>query len=59
MARIMNTLRRVVEFNARHRQEKVYLHFDNTGYYKGEAIWFAAYCIGADKGVATDMSRVL
>ena len=59
VARIMNTLRKVVEFNARHRQEKVYLHFDNTGYYKGETIWFAAYCIGADKGVATDMSRVL
>lgn len=59
MTRIMNTLRRVVEFNARFPQEKVYLHFDNTGYYKGETIWFSAFCIRADKGVPTDLSRVL
>ena len=24
-------------------QEKVYLHFDNTGYFLGEKIWFKAY----------------
>ena len=24
-------------------QEKVYLHFDNTGYFKGERMWFKAY----------------
>ena len=26
-------------------QEKVYLHFDNTGYFCGETIWFKAYTI--------------
>ena len=28
-------------------QEKVYLHFDNTGYYLGETIWFKAYVVSA------------
>ena len=28
-------------------QEKVYLHFDNTGYYLGETMWFAAYVVTA------------
>ena len=27
-------------FNKLNPQEKVYLHFDNTGYFKGETIWF-------------------
>ncbi len=40
-------------------QEKVYLHFDNTGYYMGEKIWFKAYVVRADNGHPTDKSRVL
>ncbi len=26
-------------------QERVYLHFDNSGYYLGETMWFKAYCV--------------
>ena len=26
-------------------QERVYLHFDNTSYFKGEQIWYKAYVV--------------
>lgn len=40
-------------------QEKVWLHFDNTGYYIGETIWFKAYVVGAAYHDTTFLSRVL
>ncbi len=40
-------------------QEKVYLHFDNTAYFKGERIFFKAYVNRTDKGIPTDISSVL
>lgn len=46
-------------FNQLFPQEKVYLHFDNTGYFIGETIWFKAYVMRDDKGLPTDMSKVL
>ncbi len=46
-------------FNIHTPQEKVYLHFDNTGYFKGEHIWYKAYVVRADNGRPTDISRVL
>lgn len=46
-------------FNSQYPQEKVYLHFDNTGYFKGERIWYKAYVVRADNGMPTDISRVL
>ncbi len=46
-------------FNRLFPQEKVYLHFDNTGYYRGETIWFCAYVLRSDKMLYTDMSSVL
>ena len=33
---------RINYFNRLCTQEKVYLHFDNTAYFRGETIWFAA-----------------
>ena len=39
-------------------QEKVYLHLDNTGYFRGETIWFAAYIVRTD-GVQEDLSKTL
>lgn len=46
--------------------EKVYLHLDNTGYFKGERIWMKAYVtqarpnrIGAATYVPSTISRVL
>lgn len=40
-------------------QEKVYLHFDNTGYFKGETIWFKGYVVRTDDGGPTDLSHIL
>ena len=46
-------------FIANMPQEKVYLHFDNTGYFMGEKMWFKAYVTRTDKGARSDLSRVL
>ena len=45
-------------FNSVFPQEKVYLHLDNTGYARGEDIWFAAYVVRTD-GVPEDLSKTL
>ena len=57
--KITKVMKRIVEFNARYPQEKVYLHFDNTCYFNGETIWYAAYCVRAANNTLTDISRVL
>lgn len=49
----------IVNFNRMFPQEKVYLHLDNNGYFKGETVWFSAYVIRADFNTPTDMSGVL
>jgi len=46
-------------FSFLYPQEKVYLHFDNTGYYVGEDMWFQAYVVGAQTLRPTEMSKVL
>lgn len=46
-------------FNRLFTQEKVYLNFDNTGYFKGETIWYKAYVARADSLGAAPPSRVL
>ncbi len=63
---IMGYLQHAMLFSKVTPQEKVYLHFDNTGYFKGEHIWFKAYVTRAaatQEGdylyVPTDISRVL
>ena len=35
------------QFNSIYPQEKVYLQFDNTSYYRGETIWFKAFVTSA------------
>ena len=37
----------------------MYLHFDNTSYYKGEHIWFKAYVVDGASLKASDLSRIL
>lgn len=37
----------VFQFGQQCPQEKVYLHFDNTAYFQGDAIWFSAYVVDA------------
>ncbi len=52
-------MKRAMMFNNALPQEKVYLHFDNTGYFKGETIWFKAYVVRADNNNPTNMSQVV
>ncbi|MBR1416056.1 MAG: hypothetical protein IJ570_09390 [Prevotella sp.] len=40
-------------------QERVYVHFDNTSYYKGENIWYKAYVVRDDNEHFTNLSRIL
>ena len=59
LAGVVSYMKRAMLFSQAMPQEKVYLHFDNTGYFKGETIWFKGYVVRADNGKPTDMSAVL
>lgn len=50
---------RYEKFNRDYPQERVYVHFDNTGYYKGEHIWYKANVVRGDNFHATPLSRIL
>lgn len=50
--------RKLSLFNTVFPQEKVYLHLDNTGYFRGETIWFAAYVVRSD-GIRDDLGKTL
>ncbi|MBQ0143459.1 MAG: hypothetical protein KBT06_11825 [Prevotellaceae bacterium] len=41
----IEVLQKATKFSSLYPQEKVYLHFDNTGYFKGETIWYKAYVV--------------
>ena len=56
---IISYVQHVMGFNKAVPQEKVYMHFDNTGYFEGETIWFKAYVTRTDNGHPTDLSKVL
>ena len=56
---LLSFVKHAMLFNSVYPQEKVYLHFDNTGYFKGEHIWFKAYVTRADQQTPTTVSRVL
>jgi hypothetical protein len=49
----------VERFACKYPQERVYLHFDNTSYYKGEHIWYKANVVRGDNLHATPLSRIL
>ena len=48
-----------MNFNKVVPQEKVYLHFDNMGYFENETLWFKAYVTRTDNGHPSDLSKVL
>ena len=63
---IMAYLQHATLFSRATPQEKVYLHFDNTGYFKGERMWFKAYVTrsaisgqGVTRYIPTSISKVL
>lgn len=47
------------KFSVSFPQERVYIHFDNTSYYKGEDIWYKAYVVREGNLHHTDLSRIL
>lgn len=49
----------VEAFNRLYPQEKVYLHFDNTGYYVGERIWYKAYVLSSGTHQYSNYSGIL
>ena len=56
VARLADRLKR---FGRAIPQEKVYVHMDNTGYFLGDTIWFAAYTRKTNTDTPSRMSRVL
>lgn len=46
-------------YNYMFPREQVYLHFDNTGYFMGETIWFKAHVVNPQGFRPTALSRVL
>lgn len=46
-------------FNRLYPQEKVWLHCDNTAYFQGDTIWFAAYVTSAETLRPIELSKVL
>ena len=59
LATLLGCMSRVVSATRHVVQEKVYLHFDNTGYFMGEKMWFTAYVVRADGHRPGVRSRVL
>ena len=50
---------RLTRFGKGIPQEKVFVHLDNTCYFLGDTIWYAAYTRRTDKGQPSNVSRVL
>ena len=46
-ANLIGSAGNILQFDTIWPQEKVYLQFDNTGYFQGETIWFKAYVVNA------------
>ena len=58
-SRILSYIQKAMNFNKVMPQEKVYLHFDNMGYFENETLWFKAYVTRTDNGHPSDLSKVL
>lgn len=57
--RLNQFVQNIEQFRRVYPQEKVYLHFDNTGYFLGEIIWFKAYVVNACDNTPKVVSKVL
>lgn len=56
---LLSRQRNFEHFTQMFPQERVYVHFDNTSYYKGENIWYKAYIVRDDDLHQSDLSRIL
>ena len=52
-------IERLAAFGKTIPQEKVYIHMDNTCYFQGDTIWFAAYTRKTSTDTPSDVSGVL
>lgn len=52
-------VKEIQQFTKSNPQEKVFLHFDNTGYFVGETIWFKAYTVLAYNLQPHPLSKIL
>ena len=59
LEKLLSYAKNIRDFNHLYPQEKVFLHFDNTGYFVGENIWFKAYITTAEQHQLTELSRIL
>ena len=50
LAELLKRVTFINYFNQHCQQEKVYLHLDNTAYFQGETIWYAANVVNAATG---------
>ena len=50
---------RLYAFGNKTPQEKIFIHMDNTCYFQGDTIWFAAYSRSTDYGAPSQLSKVL
>lgn len=50
---------RALSFAERMPREKVYVHLDNTGYFKGDKIWFQCYVVNGIDNSPTLLSHTL
>ena len=57
--KLQQFVRNIQVFNRLVPQEKVYLHFDNTGYVLGDTVWFKAYVVNASNLLPDTLSSVL
>ena len=57
--KLIRFAKKIQDFNHLYPQEKVYLHFDNTGYFQGETIWFKAYIVSAENLHLSELSKIL
>lgn len=57
--KMLGFIKNIKNYNILYPQEKVYLHFDNTGYYLGETIWFKAYSVTTKFIEPTIYSKIL
>lgn len=58
-AKLVQFARNAALFTYNNPQEKVYLHFDNTGYFLGETIWFKAYVVDAINNTPSAFSKTM
>ena len=57
--RLLHHAYAVQRFGQTFPQEKVYVHFDNTGYYQGDDIWFQCYVVSAERNRPSPLSKTL